>query len=86
MGKTENKKEWAVCYAKVWVMRSQKPTRLMIFAVIESMNYWKTGTEKYYHLVSGRVGTGWGNNEGARYSEKDVFQTRNALLDSLAEK
>lgn len=68
-------------YDEVWVMRGEKPCKLTVFAVVESMNYWKTGTEFRYHLVGSRIGAGWGNNEGEVF--EDVFPTREALIASI---
>lgn len=70
-------------YEQVWVMRDNTPTKLIVFAVIESMNYSKRGTEFYYHLVQSTVGSGWGNNEGTRYFWDDVFKNKEDLLTSL---
>lgn len=70
-------------YDEVWVMRGSRPTKLLVFAVVESMAYWKTGTEFHYQLVDHRVGAGWGNNEGERYALDKVFATKEELVASL---
>ena len=70
-------------YDTVWVMENNKPTKKMVFAVIESMDYFKTGVEMLYRLVDSRVGAGWGNNDGIRYEGSEIFSTQEALLDSL---
>ena len=70
-------------YDTVWIMANNQPTKKKVFAVIESMSYFKTGTEYYYRLVEGTCGTGWGNNEGTMYGKEDVFKSKEKLLDSL---
>lgn len=70
-------------YDKVHVMRNNTPTVMVVFAVIESMSHLKTGTEVFYKLVDGTFGVGWGNNEGVRFCEKDMFKTRSELINSL---
>jgi hypothetical protein len=70
-------------YDEVWVMHNEAPARLIVFAVIESMDYWKTATEIHYNLVSSRVGAGWGNNEGEKYSQDAVFASKEELIKSL---
>lgn len=70
-------------YDKVWVMKNNEPRELMIFCVMESMNYAKDGTDIYYLLVKEVCGTGWGNNEGTRYHSDNVFKSKTKLLYSL---
>lgn len=70
-------------YDQVWVMLGDKPAKLLVFAVVESMDYWKQSTEIQYHLVMHRVGSGWGNNEGERFDEDKCFASRAELLASL---
>ena len=70
-------------YDKVWIMRGNVPAKMIVFAVIESMGYWKRGTEIHYRLVMSTVGAGWGNNEGLRVAGIDMFPTREALIKSL---
>jgi hypothetical protein len=45
-------------YDEVWVMRGNQPAKLLVFAAITSMGYWKIDTDEFYHLVSSRVGAG----------------------------
>ena len=70
-------------YDKVWIMQNNKPTEMLIFAIIDSMDYWKTGVERHYRLVQDTCGTGWGNNEGIRCDVKDTYETKELLLASL---
>lgn len=70
-------------YNKVWIMESNEPKEKVVFAVVESMDYSKRGTEKHYQLVNHQCGAGWGNNEGVRRNEDDMFKTKEALLRSL---
>lgn len=70
-------------YDYVWIMRGNHPYKMQVFAVIESMSYWKTSTEIYYNLVGSTLGAGWGNNEGDQYSADQVFRTKEDLLESL---
>ena len=70
-------------YDKVWVMQADAPKQKIVFAVIESMNYSKNGTEVFYRLVDNVVGTGWGNHEGIRYPSEKVFGTKEELVNSL---
>ena len=70
-------------YDDVWILNNNKPVKMMIFAVVESMDYWKQGTEIHYRLVKQRCGTGWGNNEGIRRERKDVFITKQDLFEKL---
>lgn len=76
------KSEFAV-YEKVWIMENNSPKKKIVFAVVESMNFSKTGTSIHYKLVNSCIGAGWGNNEGIRREEKDIFPTKKALLGSL---
>ena len=70
-------------YDTVWKMQNNSPKELMIFAVVESMDYSKTGTEFLYHVVNGKCGAGWGNNEGHAAQEDQVFKTKEDLVASL---
>ena len=70
-------------YDKVWIMMSNKPTKMIIFAVIDSMNYYKDSTERTYRLVNSQVGAGWGNNEGIIVNERKIFYLKEELLKSL---
>ena len=71
-------------YDKVWIMENNQPKQKMVFAVIESMAHYKKGTETHYRLVDSTFGAGWGNNEGERREAKDIFTTKEALVESLA--
>jgi len=73
---------WDV-YDSVWVFENNKPKKKIVFAVIKSMNYWKTGTETFYQLVNSRIGAGWGNNEGVRRDHQSMFSTKEELIRSL---
>ena len=70
-------------YDKVWIMHVNAPKEMLVFAVVESMGYYKTGTEFHYQLVSDTFGAGWGNNEGIRHESKDMYKTKEALLANL---
>ena len=70
-------------YEDVWVMFGQKPKKLIVFAVVESMGYWKTDTEIRYHLVSSCLGAGWGNNSGEVFKQEYVHATKEELIASL---
>ena len=70
-------------YEKVWIMENNIPTKKIVFAIVESMDYFKVGTEIHYQLVNSRVGAGWGNNEGIRRTEQSMYPTKEALLGSL---
>ena len=70
-------------YDKVWIMRNNKPTKMLVFAVVESMDYWKRSTEIHYNLVDSVVGAGWGNNSGIRMKESEIFGSREALIESI---
>lgn len=70
-------------YDKVWVMRNNQPTELLVFATVDSMDYSKRGTETHYRLVESTVGAGWGNKEGTRYTRDRMFTTREDLIDSI---
>jgi len=70
-------------YDKVWVMRNNSPREMMIFSVLECMNYNKRGTDVYYGIVEGTWGAGLGNNEGHLTAEAIVFDTKEDLLDTL---
>jgi len=56
---------------------------MQVFAAVESMDYFKRGTETFYHLVGSRLGAGWGNNEGERYPANECFATKAALIESI---
>lgn len=70
-------------YDKVWVMCANKPTELTVFAVVESADFPKSGTDTEYHLVSSMCGAGWGNNEGLAIPAAEVFASKEALIASL---
>ena len=73
-------------YEKVWIMENNTPTKKIVFAIVESMDYFKVGTKIHYQLVNSRVGgASWGNYEGIRRSrtEHTMFPTKEALLGSL---
>jgi hypothetical protein len=70
-------------YDRVWIMYNNQPREFKVFAVVESMDFYKTGTETFYRLVSETCGAGWGNNEGIKVSNEDVFRTKEDLLKSL---
>lgn len=70
-------------YDKVWIMENNAPKEKLIFAVIESMDFGKQGTEITYRLVDSSVGAGWGNNEGIGCSEENMFDSKEDLLNSL---
>lgn len=70
-------------YDSAWIMHNNRPVEKKVFAVIESMDYDKTGTEISYLIVDSVIGTGFGNNEGTRYTADRVFATKEALLESL---
>lgn len=70
-------------YDKVWVMSSNRPREMMIFSVMECMNFDKQGTDVYYNVVEGTFGSGLGNNEGRRLPETSLFDTKEDLLETL---
>lgn len=70
-------------YDKVWIMSGNRPEPMMVFAVIESMDYYKQGTEIHYRLVQSQIGAGWGNNDGIQVEESSVFATREQCVASL---
>ncbi len=68
-------------YDKVWMMQTNRPVEMLVFAVIERMNFPKTGTDINYQLVSSRVGASW---ESSKYvSPDDIFATKEELLETL---
>lgn len=73
-------------YDKVWVIRNNQLKQMLVFAVIESMGYYKRKdeTEKHYKLVDDYCGAGWGNNEGVRFNGDDMFNTKEELINSLS--
>lgn len=70
-------------YDTVWVMQKNKAVEKIVFAIIESMDYSKTGVDYKYHLVESIVGAGWGNNEGIPYSRELIFENKEDLISSL---
>ncbi len=70
-------------YDRVWIMQDNKPVEMIIFAVVVSMSSDKRGQDVHYQLVKQLCGTGWGNCEGIRREEKDFYNTKQKLLDSL---
>ena len=72
-------------YDKVWVMRNNQITEMLVFAVIECMGCNKgiKEIETHYHLVSSYCGAGWGNNEGVRFNGDSIFNTKEDLVNSL---
>lgn len=69
-------------YDKVWIMENNKPVRKIVYAIIESMNHLKDGTEKYFQLVNSQVGAN--DLDGNICMTKDIFTNKEALLRSLA--
>jgi hypothetical protein len=82
VGRNKDMSEFEV-YEPVWIMEGNGPKKKLVFAVVHSMNFSKTGVETHYQLVNSRVGAGWGNYEGVRRSEKAMFPTKETLLGSL---
>jgi len=70
-------------YDTVWMMSNNAPIEQKIFAVVESMDHWKKGTEFRYHVVNSQLGAGWGNNEGVIRNEDVLFASKQELLESL---
>lgn len=79
----EEKSKMFKVYDTVWIMEHNRPIEQVVFAVVESMDYRKTGTDALYHLVDRQVGAGWGNNEGKRYNRNIVFATKDELLQHV---
>lgn len=73
-------------YDNVWIMENNVPKQKLVFAVVECMDYFKTGIEKHYQLVDSKAGAGWGNIEGVRRNEVEVFISLEDLLSSMGEK
>lgn len=70
-------------YDKVWIMENNTPVEKLVFAIVESMDFSKRGSEFHCHLVNEKCGAGWGNNEGIQRSLRDVYTTKKELLSSL---
>jgi len=70
-------------YDTVWMLSNNTPIEQKVFAVVESMDYWKTGTEFRYHVVNSQIGAGWGNNEGVIRGEDELYASKQELLESL---
>ena len=70
-------------YDTVWIMQNDKPTQKVVFAVVNSMDYNKTGVEVHLRLVNHQCGAGWGNNEGLLIAPVNVFTSKESLLKSL---
>ena len=64
-------------------MKNDRPKQMMVFAVIESMDHYKKGTEVHYRLVKGTFGAGWGSDEGFQRTASGIFSTKEELLESL---
>ncbi len=75
-------------YDEVWIMENNAPKEKLVFAVVESMSYFKAcgKTDVHYQLVNSTLGAGWGNNEGVRREGKDIFETKEQLIESLSAK
>ena len=70
-------------YDKVWTMENDRPVEKLVFAVVQSMDFFKRGVEFRYHLVDRRLGAGWGNNQGIERSPEKIFSTKAEVLASL---
>ncbi len=70
-------------YDKVWIIQNNAPKEMIVFAVVVSMDHGKRSTEKFYHLVEHKVGAGWGNNEGIRRHDGQIYFTREDLIAHL---
>ena len=68
-------------YDKVWLMQHNVPTKLIVYAVIHSMNYWKNGIETNYMLVASQIGASEKNS--VTRSGKNIYSTKEELLGSL---
>ena len=64
-------------------MRNNKPTEMIVIAVIQSMSSDRQNVDTGYRLVESQVGAGWENNEGVEYPIDKVFRTKKELIDSL---
>lgn len=71
-------------YDKVWIMEHNVPKQKIIFAIIESMDWFKRKTETKYRLVDSRIGAGWVNNAGIERGAKEMYRSKSELLESLA--
>lgn len=82
-------------YEPVWVMRNGNPERMLVFAVVQSMDISKTAIDIFYrlikksnpfvttyNLVHGRCGAGWHADCGIVFDEKDIFSTKEDLLQA----
>ena len=70
-------------YDHVWIMENNKPKEKIVFAVINSMDYSKKGTETFLQLVDSQLGAGWGYNEGVRRRLSEVFTDKESLIRGL---
>ena len=68
-------------YDKAWVMQNDKPTEMIVYAVIEEMSYWKQSEAVSYRLVSHILGASWGTSVPFDWDE--VFRTRDDLIEFL---
>lgn len=71
-------------YDDVWVMRNNRPERVMIYSVEESMNHWKNGVEKSYKIVHGKMSADTPNNPAFGYSANKIFRSRSDLIKELS--
>ena len=66
-------------YDRVWVMRNNVPTEMVIYGVSEEMNHMKTGTDIFYLLTMSQVGAVCANCS----KTLEVCNTREELIASL---
>ncbi len=72
-------------YEYVWILWFNKAKQKQIFGVFETMDFDKTGVETSYFLVDSKCGAGRGNNSGDEYTEKEVFATKEDLLQHVVD-
>ena len=72
-------------YDEVWVMDNCAPRKMIVFAVIRSMNFMKNGEELSYDLVRSKIGANIGLNKPIRRPPHMIFLSRKELVLSLLE-
>lgn len=70
-------------YDKIWIMENNVPTEMIVFAVVDSMDFSKRGSERHYHLVKNKCGAGWGNNEGIQRHDGEIYLSRQDVIDHI---
>jgi len=71
-------------YQTVWIMKDNKPQKMMVYSIIECMNYLKNDVDVFYNFVYGTFVAGFeGCDIHEKVPESRVYDSKEELLESL---